>query len=75
MAAAIRFYLDENVPVAVCQQKPVVELFPKSPVGRAMTELVEQVGRWREEHPLEGGLQLFGPSVVWASVQEGVIGS
>ena len=64
--------LDENVPVAVCQQKAIVELFPKSAASRAMMELVEQVGRWREEHPLEGGLQLFGPSVVWASVQEGV---
>ena len=64
--------LDENVPVAVCQQKAVVELFPKSLVGLAMTELVGQVDRWREEHPLDGGLQLFGPSVIWASVQEGV---
>ena len=63
---------DENVPVAVCQQKAVVELFPKSPVCRAMSDLVEQVGQWREEYPLDGGLQLFGPSIVWASAQEGV---
>jgi flagellar biosynthesis protein FlhG len=64
--------LDEKVPMAVCQQKAVVELFPKSPVCRAMTDLVGQIERWRDEFPLDGGLQLFGPSIVWASVEEGV---
>lgn len=63
--------MDECLPMAVCQQKAVVEAFPKASSTRALTELVGKVNGWREEHPIDGGLQLFGPSVLWTPTQEG----
>jgi len=64
--------LDDYVPMAVCQQKAVVEAFPKAPASRAFSDLAGKFTGWREEHPLNGGLQLFGPSVLWTPTQEGV---
>ncbi len=63
--------LDEYLPMAVCQQKAVVEAFPKAPSSRAFSELVAKFNGWRAEHPMDGGLQLFGPSVLWTPSQEG----
>ena len=63
--------LDEYVPMAVCQQKAIVEAFPKAPASRAFTDLVTKCHGWREEHPMNGGLQLFGPSILWTPTQEG----
>lgn len=55
---------DELLPMAVCQQRAVVDISPKAPCARSFTELAAQVQRWRDEQPLLGGLQLFGPSVL-----------
>ena len=63
--------LDENLPMAVCQQKAVVEAYPKAPSSRAIVGLVDKLSQWRAEHRLDGGLQLFGPSVLWTPDQEG----
>ena len=63
--------LDEYLPMAVCQQRAVVDLFPKAPSSRAMFELIGQLARWREEQPIRGGLLLFGPSVLWHQAKEG----
>lgn len=63
--------LDEQLPLAVCQQKAVVEAFPKAPSSRALTDLVATLHGWRAENPMDGGLQLFGPSVLWTPTQEG----
>lgn len=64
--------LDEYLPMAVCQQKAVVEAFPKAPSSRALSDLVAKLHGWRAEHPMDGGLRLFGPSVLWTPTQEGV---
>lgn len=63
--------MDEYLPMAVCQQKAVVEAYPKAPSSRALAELVGKVNGWRGEHPVDGGLQLFGPSILWTPTQEG----
>ena len=63
--------LDEHLPMAVCQQKAVVEAFPKASSSRALSDLVATLHGWRSEHPMDGGLQLFGPSVLWTPTQEG----
>ena len=63
--------LDEYLPMAVCQQKAVVEAFPKAPSSRALSDLVATLQGWRAEQSLDGGLQLFGPSVLWTPTQEG----
>jgi flagellar biosynthesis protein FlhG len=62
---------DEHLSMAVCQQKAVVEAFPKAPSSRALTELVATIKDWRAEQSMDGGLQLFGPSVLWTPGQEG----
>ncbi|RMH08764.1 MAG: MinD/ParA family protein [Nitrospirae bacterium] len=66
---------DEYVPMAVCQQRAVVEAFPKAPSSRALAGLITQLTRWRHEQPLNGGVQLFGPLVMWNSAEEGAEGS
>ena len=63
--------LDEHLPMAVCQQQAVVEAFPKASSSRALSDLVATVHGWRSEHSMDGGLQLFGPSVLWTPTQEG----
>ncbi len=51
---------DDCVPLAVSQQRPVTEVFPKSAASRAMVRVVDNIGLWKSEHPLRGGYQLFG---------------
>ncbi len=63
--------LDEQLPIAVCQQQAVVEAVPKASSSRALSDLVATLHGWRSEHPMDGGLQLFGPSVLWTPTQEG----
>ena len=63
--------LDEHLSMAVCQQKAVVEAYPKAPSSRALAELVTTINEWRAEQSMDGGLQLFGPSVLWTPGQEG----
>jgi len=63
--------LDDRLPMAVCQQQAVVEAFPKASSSRALSDLVATLQGWRSEHPMDGGLQLFGPSVLWTPAQEG----
>lgn len=63
--------LDDHLPMAVCQQQAVVEAFPKAPSSRALSNLMTTLLGWRSDHPMDGGLQLFGPSVLWTPTQEG----
>lgn len=63
--------LDDYLPMAVCQQKAVVEAFPKAPSTRAFGELTTRLHQWRQERPISGGLQLFGPSILWTPVEGG----
>ncbi len=51
---------DDCVPLAVSQQRPVCEVFPRSMASRAVNRLVGNVEQWKSEHPLRGGYQLFG---------------
>jgi len=60
---------DENLPLSVCQQKAVVEAFPKSSSSRAFVEVSTHIDQWREEQPMAGGLQLFGPTILWSPVE------
>ncbi len=53
---------DDCVSLAVSQQRPVVEAFPKAPASRAINNVVDKVEQWKSEHPLRGGYQLFGPA-------------
>ncbi len=51
---------DDCVPLAVAQQRPVIEAFPKAAASRALTGIVNKVEQWKHESPLRGGYQLFG---------------
>ena len=53
---------DDNVPMAVSQQRPVIEAYPKAPSSRALASLVKPVNQWKNDPPLKGGYQLFGPA-------------
>ena len=53
---------DDCLPMAVSQQRAVIQAYPKAPSSRALNSLVDQVNGWRREQPLRGGFQLFGPA-------------
>ena len=60
---------DENLPLSVCQQKAVVEAFPKSASSRSFAEVSTRIDQWRDEQSMPGGLQLFGPSIFWSPLE------
>ena len=51
---------DDCVPLAVSQQRPVIEAFPKSVASRALNGMVDKVKQWKSDHSMRGGYQLFG---------------
>ena len=52
--------LDDCVPLAVSQQRPVLVAFPRALASRALNTIGEKIGAWKYDHHLRGGYQLFG---------------
>jgi flagellar biosynthesis protein FlhG len=50
---------DENVPRALAAQRPVVELFPRSPASRALGELARRLVQRPPPPALQGGLRFL----------------
>ena len=55
---------DDHVSMAVSQQRPFIEAYPKAPASRALGSFVQSVNQWRHDLPLKGGYQLFGPAAL-----------
>jgi len=53
---------DDYLSMAVSQQRPVIEAYPRAPSSQAFANLVSSVTRWRTDKTLKGGFQLFGPA-------------
>jgi len=53
---------DNYLSMAVLQQRPVIEAYPKAPSSQALANLASPVTRWRTDKALKGGFQLFGPA-------------
>ena len=53
---------DDSLPLAVRQQRLIMEAYPKAPASRALASLVKPINQWRHASPLKGGYQLFGPA-------------
>ncbi len=50
---------DDYLPLAVTQQRAVLDLFPRSPSGRAFAELGAQVARWEPAQSPKGSVQFL----------------
>ena len=51
---------DDCVPLAVSQQRTVIEAFPRAPFSTALRKVVGKVEQWNDDDSLRGGYQLFG---------------
>lgn len=49
---------DDYVPMSVCRQRPVVDLYPHAPSSQEFRRLAHTVARWTAAHP-KGGLQFL----------------
>ncbi|HEU4684782.1 MAG TPA: hypothetical protein VFS39_09810, partial [Nitrospira sp.] len=50
---------DDYLPLAVTQQRAVLDLFPRSPSGRAFAELGAAVARWEPARSPKGTIQFL----------------
>ncbi len=55
---------DDYVPLAVRQQRPVVELFPHAPSSRGFQQLAKTVAAWELARFPKGGVQFFWQRLV-----------
>lgn len=55
---------DDYVPLAVCQQRAVVDRFPQAPASRAFHRLAASVGRWKPCVAPKGSVQFFWQRLV-----------
>ncbi len=53
--------LDDYVPLAVCQQRAVLDLYPQAPSSKAFGQLARGVAKWETPSLPKGSLQFFRP--------------
>jgi flagellar biosynthesis protein FlhG len=56
--------LDPRLSEAVCQQRPIVELYPQSKAGQAFLRLAQDIADWPIPEGPKGGLQFFWQSLL-----------
>ena len=59
---------DPQLKQAVCQQKPVVEAFPKSPAALAFRKLSARVARWPQPQTPCGHIEFFVERLIQADI-------
>ena len=51
---------DDYVPLSVCRQRPVVDLYPQAPASQEFQRLARLVEQWPATRAPKGGVQFYG---------------